>query len=90
MRGVKHFLIVFDRVQGRRFREDAFDDASVALRERFVAEKLHRDSPDIEVVVLTAESRDALRVTHSRYFQSLEALATPAKKRTGRKAAATK
>lgn len=65
---MKHFLIVFDRSDSRALSITDFDDRAVALRERFVAERLHRASPDVEVVVLTAESRESLQNTHSRYF----------------------
>jgi len=87
---VKHFLLVFDRSESRVLSEQSFVDADKALAERFRAERMHRDRPEIEVVVLTAESKAALRVTHSRYFQSLSALATPAKKAVAAKAQAKK
>ena len=76
MREVSHFLLVFDRAHGRLLREQSFGDHRQALVERFKAERLHRDQPDIEVVVLSAESKEALRLTHSRYFQSISSLAS--------------
>ncbi len=75
VRGVAHFLIVFDRAHGQLLREQPFGDQRRALEERFAAEKQHRGNPDIEVVVLTADSKDALRRTHARYFQSMSELA---------------
>jgi hypothetical protein len=89
VRSVKHFLLVFDRSESRLLSTKPFTDANKALTERFKAERLHRGNPDIEVVVLTAESADDLRVTHSRYFQTLRELASPAKKRVARKATST-
>lgn len=79
---VKHFLLVFDRSEPRLLDITPFDDAAKALTERFAAERRHRDNADIEIVVLTAESKDALKRTHSRYFAAnLSKLAvTPAKK----------
>lgn len=71
MTGMRHFLVVFDRRQGHVLREEPFDDANEALRERFRTEKLNRSNPDIEVVVLSAESAEALRRTHARYFMTL-------------------
>lgn len=76
MREVNHFLLVFDRAHGRLLWEQIFEDHRQALEQRFVAERMHRSDPDIEVVVLSAESRDALRLTHSRYFQSISSLAS--------------
>ncbi len=71
---MQHFLVVFDRRQGRVLREEPFDDANEALKERFRTEKLNRSNADIEVVVLSAESPEALRRTHARYFMSLSEL----------------
>lgn len=71
---MQHFLVVFERRQGRVLREEAFGDSNEALKERFRTEKLNRSNPDIEVVVLSAESPEALRRTHARYFMSLSEL----------------
>lgn len=76
VRNVSHFLLVFDRAHSRLLREERFDDHRVALRERFKTERLHRGNPDIEVVVLSADSPGALRLTHSRYFESMSSLAS--------------
>jgi hypothetical protein len=70
-----HFLVIFDRAEGRVLREEPFSDRSAALKARFEAERLHRESSDIEVVVLSANSADDLRRTHARYFQSAGELA---------------
>ncbi len=64
-----HFLLVFDRREGRVLSKQEFDTRSAAMAGRFEAERLHKDNPDIEVVVLGAQSDDALRRTHARYFQ---------------------
>jgi hypothetical protein len=85
---VKHFLIVFDKAHARLLREVPYDDANEALTERFRAERLHRDSPDTEVVVLTAQDAAALRRTHARYFQSLSDLASASKRVSAQSAAA--
>ncbi len=69
-----HFLIIFDRSEGRLLSETAFADGREALAERFKAERMHRGS-DVEVVVLTAESKAALRRTHARYFRTVSELA---------------
>jgi hypothetical protein len=74
---MKHFLVVFDRSRGVVLREEPFDDSAEALKERFRTEKLHRADPDIEVVVLSAASKEALRRTHARYFLTVSELASP-------------
>ena len=71
---MKYFLLVFDRREGRLLNETDFQDSKQALAARFAAERLHRGMPDVEVVVLGAESRDVLRQTHARYFQDLPSL----------------
>lgn len=76
MSSVKHYLVVFDRARGRILREEPFDDERDALTERFRTERLYRSDADIEVVVLSAASPEALRRTHARYFLTLSELAS--------------
>jgi hypothetical protein len=74
------FLIEYDRARGEIITLKTFSDS-----ERHVAEEarlemeigLNRDEVDREVVILEAESEEALRRTHRRYFESLTELATP-------------
>ncbi|HEU0129871.1 MAG TPA: hypothetical protein VFQ85_02630 [Mycobacteriales bacterium] len=70
-----HYLLVYDRPRGRLLREEAFEDEREALTERFRVERLHRADPDIEVVVLSAPTKEALRRTHARYFMSVGEMA---------------
>lgn len=70
-----HFLLVFDRAEGRLLSITPFAERAEALRARFATEKVHRQNPSIEVVVLTAPSESALRRTHSRYFESFGEMA---------------
>jgi hypothetical protein len=46
--------------------------------ERFDGELAEGDRPEVEVVLLWAESRAALEKTHARYFHSVEELAAGA------------
>lgn len=69
-----HFLIVYDRNAGALVRQTRFESSADAMRARFTAETEFRGRPEIEVVTLVAESEDALRRTHARYFLDLEAL----------------
>jgi hypothetical protein len=69
---VNSYLIVFDRSMGRILRQVSFTDSLRALRARFATEREYTDRPDVEVVVLNADSEDALRRTHRRYFESVE------------------
>ncbi len=64
---MKYFLLVFDRAAGRLLDEAEFESNEAALRERFRREATA--GPTDEIVVLGAESAEALRKTHGRYFQ---------------------
>lgn len=74
------FLIEYDRARGEMLRLETFPES-----ERRAAEEarldievgLNRDEIDREVVILEAESEEALRKTHRRYFENLTELATP-------------
>lgn len=68
---MRNFLVVYNRRTGANsVREFPEGSGREAIRERFIQERLHRDNPDIEVVVLGSSSREELLKTHSRYFCS--------------------
>jgi hypothetical protein len=64
---VKYFLLVFDRAAGQLLDETEFESNEAALRERFRREATAGRHD--EIVVLGAESAEALRRTHRRYFE---------------------
>lgn len=69
---MKYFLLVYDRVRGEILvdREYPFDARDRALRAR--AELMaEQTDPNVEVVLLGADSRADLLKTHGRYFMSL-------------------
>lgn len=73
---MKHFLIVYSRARGETLEVREFDgDRAPALRARFERELSERGNPDIEVVLLSADSRDTLERTHGRFFKTSEQLA---------------
>jgi hypothetical protein len=72
---VQYFLIVFDRRQRELLRVTAFDDSQAAMLARFEEEHERGAGGDVEVVVLGASNVEALKGTHSRYFETVEALA---------------
>ena len=67
---MQYFLIVYNRRSGAVLQQRIFPARrrAEAMRARFKAEDKYRDDPDIEVVVLGAESAEHLRQTHARYF----------------------
>jgi hypothetical protein len=64
---VKYYLLVFDREHHKLVDLVEFDDSGDAVRARFKCE-LELNNPEVEVVVLGAMSKEALKNTHSRYF----------------------
>lgn len=70
---MNHFLIVYDRTSGDSLSLKEFDSGSgdIDLQERFVLERVHKDEPNIEVIVLGSSSLESLKRTHSRYFEQL-------------------
>jgi hypothetical protein len=72
---MRYFLVVYNRITGAVDVKDfAASQREQALEERFAREVKERRQPEIEVVVLGAESRAALERTHARYFHSVEEL----------------
>jgi len=64
-----YYLLVFNRRRGELVREiEEFADQRVAMAERLRLEIENKQNPDLEIVVLGAESRAAMESTHSRYF----------------------
>lgn len=71
------FLVRYRRSTGDLLQcEDLGPDRVVATTLRIEAEKAHMDDSDVEVVLLSASSREALLKTHARYFKSVSELAT--------------
>ena len=71
------FLIEYDRRKGSIVQSLRYDDASRKLAEddRLKLEfRLKREGIEHEVVVLDAPSEEAIRHTHSRYFESVAEL----------------
>lgn len=78
---MRHYLVIYNRREGQIIRHHAYRTPTRALAARFEAEREFREQPDIEVVVLGAESWDSLPRTHSRYFKGVQELAEAALER---------
>lgn len=72
---MNHYLIVFDRSEPRLLTLEECSSSREAMKARFRAESLHREHPEIEIVVLGARSKEALRITHARYFEQMKDMA---------------
>lgn len=74
------FLIEYDRPRGEIVTFETFSDSEKRVAENTRLELeigLNRNNVDHEVVLLEADSEEALRRTHRRYFENLTELATP-------------
>jgi hypothetical protein len=68
-----NFLLIYDRSKQLLVEEKTFLSYSEALQARFAAESRYAGH-EVEVVVVGANSREALIETHGRYFLSAQQL----------------
>lgn len=67
-----NWLIIYHRRRGALLSCDPYEDGQEALAGRF---RLERDAhPDVEIVVLGADSLEDLKAMHGRYFLSMPEL----------------
>lgn len=63
------FLVQFKRSHQALISMKKFEDRSEAVRNLSATESMN-DDPDVEVVLLSSDSEEMLRRTHSRYFSA--------------------
>ena len=63
-----HFLIAYNHDAREQIRMDEFTNGARAVEAYFDMEREFEDRPRIEVVLLGADSEEAIRVTHPNYF----------------------
>ena len=63
------FLIAFDHDARKQIILKKFRDTAQALEAYCELEEQYRDNPRVEVVLLGADSVEAIKVTHSNYFE---------------------
>ncbi len=70
---IKHFLVIYDINAGEASVDDRFNaDYHAALEAYAEAEATYRGRDDVEVVLLSADSIDTIKKTHSSYFDTRE------------------
>jgi hypothetical protein len=84
---MRHFLLIYDIDQGRLAeppREFRHSERAHALEEYARLETLHRGTR-VQVVLIAADSLDAVKVTHANFFvrDSIEALLRDAMEQAG-------
>ena len=67
------FLITYDRNKLRMADMEQFRDGDKAVALYGERERQYADQPHMEVVLLGADSEDAIRITHPTYFRDFEA-----------------
>ncbi|MCY3661635.1 MAG: hypothetical protein OXH28_02275 [bacterium] len=65
-----HFLITYDRSNRQLLNLERFHNGKKAVDTYGEREREYADRPQIEVVLLGADSEDAIRVTHPVYFRT--------------------
>ncbi|MBI4898727.1 MAG: hypothetical protein HY827_10235 [Actinobacteria bacterium] len=63
-----YFLIAYNTTTERRQSMEEYLHADAAMRDFAAMESEYRDSEDIQVLLLTADSLDTLKSTHPHYF----------------------
>jgi hypothetical protein len=71
-RDLRHFLVVYDIAAGRADVVQFDHDYERALIAYSHAEDVHRDDPNVEIVLLGSDSIETLERTHSSYFELSE------------------
>jgi hypothetical protein len=69
---IKHFLVVYDIRAGRADVRPYDTDYDAAQEAYADLEKDTRDDPNVDVVLLSADSLDTVKRTHSSYFETRE------------------
>ena len=69
-----HYLLVYDHAAGMLIDEKTYTDPDEAIAAYAATEREHHFKDKIEVVLIGAESVEALRVTHAHYFEHIDPL----------------
>lgn len=82
--GGRWFLLAFDPRISRLLSLEDFEQDQTAVEQAYASLRGEYESHTaVEVTILRAESIEALRVTHARYFEPAQRLAVP-KRRSGK------
>lgn len=65
-----HFLLVYDLAQQRLLDQREFVNPAVAAAAYTELERKHHEDPNLEIVLVGADSIETIRMTHGNYFDS--------------------
>lgn len=68
---IVHFLLVYDRHQGKLTFQQSYTDSAEAVRAYEQMEETHRDDRDMEIVLVGADSIETIMLTHGNYFDAV-------------------
>ncbi len=72
---INHFLLVLNKSSGELQVEEFGERGKLAMTEYGRRERAYADRPEIEVVLVGADSLETIKTTHSHYFhRSTESL----------------
>lgn len=73
---MNYYLLVYDRRRSKIVHKDEFslDQRDEALAARASLVRRYREDPDMEIVLLGANSFEDLKKTHGRYFKTINQL----------------
>ncbi len=69
---VVHFLLVYDHQAQRLVKQRRFGSGAAAAVAYAELEAQHRDDPNLEIVLVGADSLDTIMRTHGHYFTATE------------------
>ena len=66
---IQHFLLIYDRRKDRLMSHESFgEDVDAAMTAYRAAEIEYQSRPEMDIVLVGAESLETIKVTHSTYF----------------------
>ncbi len=71
---IKHFLVIYDVSRGEAEVEEFGTDYDRAQEAYAEAERGNRDREDVDIVLLSADSLETIKRTHSSYFAARDEL----------------
>jgi hypothetical protein len=66
-----HFLLVYDRQQGKLVVQCPYSDSNEAVRAYEKMEEKYRDEKSMEIVLVGADSIETVMLTHGNYFDAV-------------------
>ena len=66
---IQQFLLIYDRKRDELLSHESFGDDEVAATTAYRAAEIeYQDRPEMDIVLVGAESLETIKVTHSTYF----------------------